>query len=154
MNYLQNASLDDDDTFDQKYVVSGPTPPVKFKHSGASTTTHGHHRDIKNNVTASYENVLSKMKPNSGVSSQVALSMSNNSSPICQAKKKSQTVAQMKASADRPSLVTTSIENNSFVIRTVVTNNDRPDYDEEEKNETLQSNGNASTAIIAMRQEK
>ena len=51
-------------------------------------------------------------------------------------------------------MVATSIENNSFVIRTVVANNDRTEYDEVDKNETLQSNGNASTAIIAMRQEK
>ena len=33
---------DDDDTFDKKYIVSGPTAPVKFKHSGAMTTTHGY----------------------------------------------------------------------------------------------------------------
>jgi len=108
------ANDKDDDDFEEKYIVSGPTPPIKFQKGGA-TTTNASMRDGKNSLSASYENVLSKMKPHSHVSSQVALS--NNNSPICQAKKKAQ-VASLKASADQPPVVKTTVDN-SFVIRTV-----------------------------------
>ena len=75
-------------------------------------------------MNSSYENVLKQMKPNSQVSSQLALSASNNSSPICQARKKGQ-AALLKASADRPPVMNKSIEKDSFVIRTVSTNKEK-----------------------------
>ena len=57
----------------------------------------------------------------------------------------------LQASADRPPVMNQSIEKDSFVIRTVSTNKEK-----EAKGdlaETLKQSG-ASTAIIAMRQEK